>query len=83
MGDQDGSYKKIFSHPEMIEGLIRDFVPETWIHDLDFSTLERHPDSYTTDDLRERRDDIIWRVRWREKWCYIFLLIEFQSTVDP
>ncbi len=45
MGDQDGSYKKIFSHPEMIEGLIRDFVPEKWVHDLDFSTLERHPDS--------------------------------------
>ncbi len=83
MGDQDGSYKKIFSHPEMIEGLVQDFVKKIWVRDLDFSTLERHPDSYTTDDFRERRDDIIWRVRWKDKWCYIFLLIEFQSTVDP
>ena len=28
----DGSYKLLFSHPEMVESLIRDFVPEDWVH---------------------------------------------------
>jgi hypothetical protein len=30
----DGSYKHLFSHPEMIESLIRDFVPEEWVREL-------------------------------------------------
>jgi hypothetical protein len=38
--------------------------------------------SYFSDDLREREDDLIWRVRWGEGWLYVYLLLEFQSTVD-
>ncbi len=79
----DGSYKNLFSHPEMVESLIRDFVPEDWVHDLDFSTLEKQNGSYVTDDLRQRHDDIIWRVKCKDQWFYVYLLIEFQSTVDP
>src|SRR5438094_776836 len=32
-------------------------------------------------DLRDREDDIIWRVRWQDDWLYIYLIVEFQSTV--
>ena len=32
--------------------------------------------------MRERHDDIIWRVRWGEKWLYVYLLLEFQSSVS-
>jgi predicted transposase YdaD len=79
----DGSYKHLFSHPEMVESLIQDFVPEEWVRELDFSTLERQNGSYVADDLRERHDDIIWRIRCKDTWFYIYLLIEFQSGVDP
>ena len=24
----------------------------------------------------------LWRVRWGERWLYVYLLLEFQSTVD-
>lgn len=41
------------------------------------------PGSYVTDDLRQRADDVIWRVRADGEWLYLYLLIEFQSTVDP
>jgi len=27
-------------------------------------------------------DDIIWRVRFKDRWIYLYLLLEFQSTVD-
>jgi hypothetical protein len=67
----------------MVASLIRDFVPEEWVQELDFSTLERQNGSYVADDLRERHDDIIWRIRYRDSWFYIYLLIEFQSSVDP
>ncbi|HIK73581.1 MAG TPA: transposase, partial [Alcanivorax sp.] len=38
--------------------------------------------SYVSDDLRSRHNDAIWRVRWGQEWIYIYLLLEFQSTVD-
>jgi len=79
----DESYKQLFSHPEMVESLLRDFVPEDWVAELDFATLERQNGSYVSDDLRERHDDVIWRVKFRGQWFYVYLLLEFQSTVDP
>ena len=50
--------------------------------DLDFASLEKVGSGYVSDDLREREDDLIWRVRFREGWLYVYLLLEFQSTVD-
>jgi hypothetical protein len=83
MDTQNHSYKHLFSHPQMVEDLLRGFVPEAWIERVDFTTLEKVSGSYVTDDLREREDDLIWRVRWGTEWLYVYLLLEFQSTVDP
>src|SRR5690606_11394021 len=47
-----------------------------------FNSLEKMNGSYVTDDLRSRHADAIWRVRWGSDWLYIYLLLEFQSTVD-
>jgi predicted transposase YdaD len=80
--DHDQSYKLLFSHPEMVADLLRGFVREEWVQHLDFATLEKVSGSYVADDLREREDDVIWRVRWGQEWLYVYLLIEFQSTVD-
>lgn len=82
MASHDPAYKQLFSHPEMVADLLRGYVREEWVQQIDFSTLERLPDSFITDDLRAREDDIIWRVRWGERWLYLYLLIEFQSSVD-
>jgi predicted transposase YdaD len=79
----DQSYKRLFSHPSMVEDLLRGFVQEDWIKQLDFATLEVFKDSFVADDLIERHDDIIWRVRWKSgKWLYVYLLLEFQSSID-
>lgn len=80
--DHDHSYKLLFSHPEMVADLIRGFVREDWVQQLDFTSLEKVSGSYVADDLREREDDVIWRVRWGQEWLYVYLLLEFQSTVD-
>ena len=82
MAEHDPSYKRLFSHPDMVRDLLQGFVPERWVGQLDFSTLEKMNNSYVTDDLRKREDDIIWRLRYRENWVYVYLLLEFQSTVD-
>ena len=63
--------------------LFQDFVPEDFVRDMDFSTLELLSASHVTRELRQRHNDIIWRVRWKDTHCYLYLLMEFQSTVDP
>lgn len=78
----DASYKNLFSHSEMIQDLLLGFVPLAWVNELDFSSLDKVPNSYISEDLRERHDDIVWRVRWKTEWVYIYLLIEFQHKID-
>jgi len=82
MADHDHSYKHLFSHPELIRDLLLGFIKEKWVAKLDLNTLEKVNGSYISDDLREREDDIIWRVRLGESWIYVYLLIEFQSTEE-
>ncbi|MCP4700351.1 MAG: Rpn family recombination-promoting nuclease/putative transposase [Gammaproteobacteria bacterium] len=82
MAEHDPSYIKLFSHPQMVEDLLLGFVDEEWVAEVDFSTLETVKDSFITDDLRKRYDDIIWRVRWGDRWLYVYLLMEFQSSVN-
>lgn len=78
----DNSYKLLFSHPEMVVDLLKGFVKEEWVEQCDFSTLEKVSGSYVSDDLRDREDDLIWRIRWGDDWLYVYLLLEFQSTID-
>jgi len=81
--EYDTSYRAIFSHPEIVKELLQEFVQEPWVNDIDFSTLEKQNGSYITEDLRDRADDIVWRVKVKERWVYLYLLIEFQSRNDP
>ena len=80
--DHDSSYKFLFSTPELVRDLILGFVPDEWLHSLDYTTLEKVPGSYISEDFRSRADDIVWRVRVGGEWVYLYLLIEFQSSVD-
>jgi len=84
--EHDNSYKQLFSHPRMVKDLLRGFMSQKWVNQLDFRTLSKVSGHYVTEDLRDREDDIIWKVRHssqKDEWLYIYLLIEFQSSVDP
>ena len=82
MPSHDPAYKRLFAHADLIADLIRGFVREDWVADLDFGTLERVTECGVSDDLRERDDDILWRLRWGSKYLYVYILLEFQSRVD-
>ena len=79
----DSGYKLLYAHADMVRDLLHGFVPGDWVPTLDLDTLERCSGSYVTDDLRDRADDLIWRVRWGDEWLYVYLLLEFQSSIDP
>ena len=82
MSDYDSNYKNLFSHPEMVRDLLVGFVREDWVKDLDFSTLEKSNASYVSEDLKQRCDDLVWTVQYGDTQLYIYIIIEFQSTVD-
>ena len=81
--ENDNTYKMLFSYRRMVSDLLTGFVREDWVQELDLSTLEKVNASYVADEVRERHDDLVWRVRWGEEWLYVYILLEFQSTVDP
>jgi len=82
MVTHDRSYKLVFSHPVMVRDLLEGFVREEWLAQLDYASLERVNATYVSATLRERSNDIVWRARWGDGSIYIYLQLEFQSTVD-
>ncbi len=81
-GVHDIRYKKLFSHPQLVKELLESFVDEDFVRNLDFSTLERLDKSFITDDFKEKESDLIYSISFKGTPVYIFLLMEFQSTVD-
>jgi predicted transposase/invertase (TIGR01784 family) len=81
-GQHDSRYKFLFSNPLFVKRLLKSFVHEKFVNRLDFSTLQRVDKSFITEDFREKESDIIWKIDYERSPVYIFLLLEFQSTVD-
>ena len=79
----DEHYKRLFAFPRMVEDLLRGFVAGDWIDELDFSTLQKLSAEYVSDERRTRHGDTVWRVRHRDAWLHVLVLLEFQSTDDP
>lgn len=85
ISEHDRSFKRLFSHPAVVEELLRGFLREEWAERLDFSTLERASGSFVSDRLRERHADLIWRLRLKDgkkEGFFLYVLLEFQSTPD-
>jgi len=84
----DKARRLLFDHPELIEDLLRRHVAAPWVEELDLSTLERVTEISLSEDLKERRADAIWKVRWKNRSSsrsappevYLLILLEFQST---
>jgi predicted transposase/invertase (TIGR01784 family) len=81
--EHDHSYRHLFARPQLIEELVREFVPEPWVQGLAFSTLERVNATFIADTLKRSEGDMIWKLRRRDGTpVYVFLFIEFQSRSE-
>ena len=78
----DARYKWVFSHPLFVEKFLRSFVRLPFVKKLDFGAMERLDKEFVTEEFRSLESDIVFKVPFRDSFIYIFLLIEFQSTVD-
>ena len=79
----DQHYRRLFAFPRLVEDLLRGFVGGDWLEDVDFSTLGKLSADYVSEERRARRGDTVWRVRRRDAWLHVLVLLEFRSTDDP
>ncbi len=77
----DKGYKRLFSNQQFFRELIETFVTEDWVKDIDFSDCQKVDKSFVSEHYKETESDIIYKVKFKNQDAYIYLLLEFQSTV--
>jgi hypothetical protein len=83
MAGHDSVYHKIFGDPGMVAQLLREFLAEPWLDDLDLDRMERLNAKFHSETGERREGDMIWRIpRHGGGDTYLMLLLEFQSTPD-
>jgi predicted transposase/invertase (TIGR01784 family) len=80
--NHDSWYKELFSDHRVVEDLLTSFVKEEFVRDLDFSSLKKLNSSFISPEFKNREADVFYEIKSRGQSTYIYLLIEFQSTVD-
>ena len=83
MNIHDSGYKKLFSNRTIFRQLLETFVNQEWVHSLNFDKCEPLDKSFISEHYKETESDLIYKVQFHDREVYIYILIEFQSTVDP
>jgi predicted transposase/invertase (TIGR01784 family) len=78
----DSGYKKLFSNKTIFRQLMESFVREEWVQEIDFTTSETLDKSFVSSHYKETESDLIYKVKFRGQDLYLYILMEFQSTVD-
>ena len=82
MNIHDSGYKKLFSNQTIFRQLLTTFVKEDWVNDLDFESCQTIDKSFISEHYKETESDLLYKVGLKAREIYIYILIEFQSTVD-
>ena len=78
----DYGYKKLFFNKTIFRQLVETFIDQAWVKDLDFNDCRAVDKSFVSDHYKETECDILYQVKLKGKPAFVYLLIEFQSTVD-
>ena len=62
--------------------LLRTFVREDWVKDIDENSLVRIDKSYILQDFSQKEADIVYRLKIKGSEAIFYILLELQSTVD-
>ncbi|MBF0434198.1 MAG: Rpn family recombination-promoting nuclease/putative transposase [Magnetococcales bacterium] len=83
MTDHDSIYHRLFSHPEMVAELLRDFMDTAILAELELSEMKRLNTKFTAMTGHRRRGDMVWEIPTRSgNSLFVLLILEFQSEVD-
>lgn len=78
----DKGYRYILSVKRVFLQLIRSFVNQGWVNEIDENKTEKIDRSFILEDFKGKELDLIYKVRVGRKDIFLYLLMELQSTVD-
>ncbi len=86
--DYDGHYKDLFSNPALIQALAEAYLDPGLSALANWESLslvkDTHLGNKTPYRLKQRANDLIWSVKLQdERSLYLYLMLEFQSSIDP
>lgn len=78
----DKSYKELLGNKKMFLQLLKTFLPEEWVQNVDEQDLITVNKSFIPRSFRDKRADIVYRLRKQNIDVIFYVLLELQSTVD-
>ena len=80
--EYDSAYKYLFSNKRIFHEFLTRFVHEDFVGEISLKDIEKVDKSFVSDEFLKRESDIIYKVKTSKRDVYIYILVEFQSTVD-
>ncbi len=80
--EYDSAYKYLFSNKRIFHQFLTRFVHEDFARKILLEDIELVDKTFVSDEFIQRESDIIYRVKTQNRDVYIYVLVEFQSTVD-
>jgi len=78
----DSAYKYLFSNKKFFHQLITRYVDLDFAKKIKLDSIQPVDKSFIADDLARRESDLIYQVDLDGQEIFIYILVEFQSTVD-
>ncbi|HMA63837.1 MAG TPA: Rpn family recombination-promoting nuclease/putative transposase, partial [Chitinispirillaceae bacterium] len=78
----DSWYTRVFSNPKIVEELLKSFVNRPFVKDLDFTKIKKLNTKFVSERGNQRKADIVFEVKYKGCSAFIYLFLEFQSTID-
>ncbi len=79
---QDKGYKYLLSVKKVFLELLRSFVRQGWVNEIDESNIVRVDKSFILQDFRDKEADLVYWIKMNDKDVIFYILMEMQSTVD-
>lgn len=80
--EHDKGYKYLLSSKRVFLQLLRSFVKQGWVEEIDESSLVLINKSYILPDFSDKESDIVYKLTLKEQEVIFYILTELQSTVD-
>jgi predicted transposase/invertase (TIGR01784 family) len=78
----DKGYKFLLSSKRVFIELLRSFVKQEWVNDVDEANVVKVDKSFVLQDFADKEADLVYRVKLKDKEVIFYILMELQSTVD-
>ena len=78
----DKAFKALLQTRKAFLQLLRCFLHESWVAQLNEQALHRIDKSFILPDFTSRESDIVYRCRFQESEVIFYVLLELQSSVD-